>query len=140
MFQGRVYFSYVIITISLSENEVIIFGKEVDANMHLLLCSVHLPASHNSISYSAVSGFRSIHCVIICSSREIYENVSTRKQCLVSSDKTQYFLFLQKKWKAGAISTHHSSLRKNVQPCSPESIGSHVWPQRANTHCQVLGF
>lgn len=96
MFQRAVYFSYkTIITISLLENETIISGKEVDENMHVPSCASHLIAFCNSIAYSSVSGFRSIHCVIICSSREIDENVNTLKQYLISSDKTQYFLFLQ---------------------------------------------
>lgn len=126
--EKRLFLLQAIITISFSENEAIIFGKEVNANIHLQLCSSHLPASCNSISYFSVSGFRSIHCVIICSSREIDENVNTQKQYLVSSDKTQYFLFLQMTWKAGVISTHHSPLRKNAQPCCLESICSHLWP------------
>lgn len=121
MFQRAVYFSYkTIITISLLENETIISGKEVDENMHVPSCASHLIAFCNSIAYSSVSGFRSIHCVIICSSREIDENVNTLKQYLISSDKTQYFLFLQMTWKFGTISTNHSSLRKKCTSLLPK--------------------
>lgn len=90
--------------------------------MHLPPHASHLTDFCNPISYSLLSGFRAIHCVIICSSREIDENVNTVKQYLVSSDKTQYFLFLQMTWKSGAISTNHSSLKKNAQPCCPQTL------------------